>query len=162
LKIYEGVLDPKKMPSEARKAYNSYKSQKQRCTNPKNKKFKYNGAMGISVCYGPREFIGWWLEQQELLNLKDPTCGRVDHDKNYDFSNIRLEERSDNTRERNKRCRYNLSKKVLWTGADGEKITFHSIRSASKRLGLRESTLRRWLKEGRKEFRGQIFETCED
>jgi len=87
---YKGPLDPKKfgpMPNEARKAYMIWGSQKTR--NTRN--------------YTSREFIAWWLHNIKLKKWKFPQCGRIDHDKGYSFDNIKMEERSDNTKERNSR-----------------------------------------------------------
>lgn len=108
--IYRGTLDYKKMSIDARKAYYSWTGQMAKCSNPKNALYKYYGAKGIKVKYSSREFIGWWLERsKERTHWKKRNCGRLDHDKDYSFDNITLQESSENIAERNTRV---SSKKV--------------------------------------------------
>ena len=90
---YSGTLNPKKMTDEVRRAYYSWGSQLIRAR--KN---------GLTREYSPRQFIAWWLlEISKRPAWHKPTCGRKDHAKGYYFGNIRLEEQSENTAERNER-----------------------------------------------------------
>lgn len=93
---YEGSFSGRGENTLARKALQCWSDQKQRCYRPKNNAYKYYGAKGIRVCYDSREFVGWWLSEQERLRLKKPTISRIDHDKDYSLENIRLEEHAHN------------------------------------------------------------------
>lgn len=50
----------------------------------------------MTVAYESRDFVGWWLFEQNRLKLKKPTISRLDHAGNYEFGNIKLEERYEN------------------------------------------------------------------
>jgi hypothetical protein len=84
------------LSKEGKTAYQSWADQRARCQNSKNQAYKYYGAKGISVLYGSTEFVNWWLNEMSVLNLKKPTISRIDHDGNYEFGNIKLEEHIDN------------------------------------------------------------------
>ncbi len=102
--LYKGSLSSRKpMPKKVKKAYDSWRAQVGRCKDTKSEKFKYYGARGISVNYSSREYVGWYLENLKTREWHDPTVGRLDHDGNYCFENIEMQERSDNSRERNVR-----------------------------------------------------------
>lgn len=139
---YEGSLDRKKMSYEARVAYESFNSQKQKCRNPKNRWFKHYGGKGLSVHYGPREFIGWWLHSLKSFCGQTATVGRIDHDKGYSFDNISMQCMVDNSREaalRNNLVRFSFaaSKPVVAKDKSGAVIsTFVSIRDAARKLNV--------------------------
>lgn len=141
--IYDGVLDRDKMPKEARIAYESYWSQVRKCRDVNNRWFRYYGGKGVSVKYGPREFIGWWLENKKTFTGKRATTGRIDHDGDYCFENITMQDVSENSREcilRNnshyKQLR-GFGLKVLCCHPDGKPfVTFLSIRSAASYFGV--------------------------
>jgi hypothetical protein len=99
--IYHGTLGTTKMSHEAKRAYQSWRSQKKRCYLKSDKQFKYYGAKGIQVKYSSREFVSWWLYWIEQINFpKDQaTCGRINHDGDYCFDNIKMESKSENSRE---------------------------------------------------------------
>lgn len=101
MKIYEGLLNEKKgkMPFLARKAYMSYLCQRRRCYVKSNARYKTYGAKGIRVKYTAREYIGWYMESFKDFRGKFPCVGRIEHSKDYCFSNIRFEEIADNSRE---------------------------------------------------------------
>lgn len=82
------------------KASESYSGQVDRCTNKKNKRYYRYGLRGIKVLYTRHQFIDWWLHNIKSFKGKIPTVGRIDHDGNYEFSNIILEDKSENSRER--------------------------------------------------------------
>lgn len=100
MKLYSGVLTWKKMNPKVKKAYAAWSSQRQRCLDTKNPKFRNYGAKGIKVEYSAREFIGWYLENSKGLDLRGTCVGRIDHSKNYRFDNIKIETISDNSKER--------------------------------------------------------------
>jgi hypothetical protein len=92
------------MSPEVRRAYGVFRQQGQRCTNPNSPGYRRYGARGIRVRYTSREFIGWFLYQlAKNPGLKAPSCGRIDHDKDYSFDNIELVEHAENSREANHR-----------------------------------------------------------
>lgn len=95
------------------KAYRTYMNQKSRCSNKNIKSYKDYGAKGISVEYSSREFVGWYLIKIKNISFKDPIVGRIDHSKNYSFNNIKIEERSDNSKESTRRCAVNFSYPVI-------------------------------------------------
>lgn len=86
----------KYLKGDAKKAYKSWSCQRQRCYNKNRSYYKYYGAKGIEVKYSSAEYIAWWVEQQSILKLKNPTVSRIDHDGHYEFGNIKLEEHSEN------------------------------------------------------------------
>lgn len=130
--IYKGPITYSKMPDHLIRAAKSYYSQIHRCTNPKCSSYPKYGGKGIRVRYSVREFIGWWdREYQKKQSWKCATLSRVDHDKDYDFSNIVLEEKSKNTTERNKRVKNSsLRKKVKSVDRDGNIKIFNSVYKA--------------------------------
>jgi hypothetical protein len=89
----------------AKKAYSIWNNQKSRTTNPKNPSFKNYGRKGIVVKYTSREFVSWFLHVFNPDTWKNVNVGRIDHSRDYDFVNIQLEEKSENSRERNRRVR---------------------------------------------------------
>lgn len=143
------------MEPDARKAYQSWKAQRQRCYNPNNEKHKHY--KGLEVEYSSRDFITWWLNEISKKEYTDPTCGRLDHSKSYRFDNIRIEERTDNTRERNSRCRFTKSRRILCSGPGGDMAEFYSIGSAAKFTGIPRSTIHRSLTTGKK-VKNLLFE----
>lgn len=96
---YEGPLDYRKMKGDVKKAYHIWAGQRARCSDPRNVRFSHYGAKGIRVHYGSRDFINWYINQERRLEMKEPTVGRIDHDQDYKFENIRLEEQRENSAE---------------------------------------------------------------
>ncbi len=84
-------------------AYVSYREQRTRCYNKNREKFKHYGAIGIEVKYTSRQFIAWWLENIKSFTGTKPTIGRKDHAGHYEFGNIIIQDRSENSIERNNR-----------------------------------------------------------
>ena len=97
---YEGPLVKGKnvfVSPEVGKAYRCWTNQVARCkSNYTGVSKKYYYDKGIRVKYRSREFVQWWLEQQSILKLNRPTVSRLDHSKDYEFGNIKLEEHIDN------------------------------------------------------------------
>lgn len=96
---YEGSLYKYATP-KVRKAVECFRNQVARCNNPKNPRFKDNGAKGIKVDYAVREFVGWFLIAIEKYHGVSPSVGRKDHSKGYSFDNIQIESLADNSTER--------------------------------------------------------------
>lgn len=98
--IYEGYLDVAKCSDEVRRAVYIVGQQYQRCQFSGHVRYKGYGEKGISVKYSTREFVSWWLHNIKTFVGKKPTCGRIDHSKDYSFDNIKMESLEDNSRER--------------------------------------------------------------
>lgn len=116
--IYNGPLTKREIKDNhcLKRACNSYRSQKSRCYDKRNTHYCNYGGIGIKVIYNKREFIGWWLDQCTKNKFIDPTISRIDHNGNYEFINVKIEERSENSRERMIRCgqpKKRSNKKVL-------------------------------------------------
>jgi len=73
--------------------------QKKRCENPRNNRYKYYGAKGISVRYNLEEFIDWW-ESEEKPHSGRISIDRIDKNKHYEFGNIQLISCSENSKKR--------------------------------------------------------------
>lgn len=106
--VFAIYTEPLKNPNDmeegpVKDAYVSWREQRTRCYNKKRAKYKNYGAKGIEVKYTSREFIGWWLQEIKKFNGEDPTIARIDHDGHYEFGNVRIESRSDNSKERGAR-----------------------------------------------------------
>jgi hypothetical protein len=101
MKLYEGPVGHKypKCPKEVAQAYSSWLAQKAKCYRKNHPDYKWYGAKGIRVDYGSRWFVSWWIHNLKLFNGKRPTCGRIDHDKNYCSENIVMQDSGDNARE---------------------------------------------------------------
>lgn len=103
-KINGYAVSDKKAPAPMRKAYKSWADQRQRCSNPKDKRYKWWGGKGIKVEYNAYEFVKWYLGQWDKYGPFDrPNCSRIDHNKNYTLDNIMLGECSQNSKERMER-----------------------------------------------------------
>lgn len=103
--LYHGVLSPTRLPPTGRSShslYTTHKMMKQRCYNPKEKKYKNYGGRGIKVCdrwlgkEGFNNFIADMGERPEGLTLD-----RINNNGDYEPSNCRwatYSEQSINTR----------------------------------------------------------------
>ena len=105
---FESYKEPLKNPNDmeegpVKQAYISWREQRTRCYNKKRAKYKNYGAKGIEVKYSSRDFIGWWLENIKSFSGENPTVSRIDHNGHYEFGNIKIESRSENSQERNQR-----------------------------------------------------------
>lgn len=92
------------MSREAGQGYVSWLNQRRRCDGKDIRKGKGYFSKGIKVRYGVRDYVGWWLHNLSLRDWKRPTCGRIDHDGDYCFENIEMQEMGDNSKERFHRC----------------------------------------------------------
>lgn len=159
--MYEGSLNIEKMNPIQKKAYKSWKDQGQRCQNPKNPRYKFYGEKGIKRIYGPREFIFWF--EKEYLKKEEWICAQVDRinpNENYDFSNIRLVERSENVKFRNEdHGNPTESDVVIARFSDGTSKKFPSIREASRETGVSRKSIQNQVrgKCSRKPSSGIIF-----
>lgn len=137
-----------------RRAYKSWIDQRQRCSNPRDKRFYCYGARGIKVCYSSRELIAWYeIEYSKRLYWARPQVGRIDHTKDYTLDNIELIECSDNVKERNTRLGNPMpSKRIIqkeWkTGR--ELARFESVRDAARKLKVSRKTIQTAITKGLK------------
>jgi hypothetical protein len=69
---------------------------KYRCSSPRHELYHRYGGRGIKFMLTKNELKQLWL--RDSLNLKDPTLDRIDNDGNYEFSNCRFIERSENSK----------------------------------------------------------------
>lgn len=142
MKIYKGILDPNKMNIIARKAYISYTNQKSKCENVNNPDYKYYGKKKIKVIYKRREFIAWYMENYKKRKWIDPTTGRIDHDKDYSFDNIKMQERKDNSQERIDRLGPYLNEKKVIVYKNNKLVKkFKSLTQAALYYDLNISTV---------------------
>ena len=112
--FYSGSLNlRKKLDKDVKHAYISYRNQKARCYNKKVKSYKDYGARGIKIKYSARELVGWYLFNIKNFYGENPTIGRIDHDKDYSLDNIRIESKSENSKEAMQRTSHRFSQKVL-------------------------------------------------
>jgi hypothetical protein len=88
-------------PGPVKDAYVSWREQRTRCYNKRRDKWLHYGGKGIQVKYTSRQFIAWWLKEIKTFYGDDPTIGRIDHDGHYEFGNIEIISRSENSTERN-------------------------------------------------------------
>lgn len=145
---YDGTLVPAKMDPVARRAYKAFRNQIGRCKNKNNPRFKTYGARGVRVVYGVREFIEWYMtEFFKKESLEFPSVGRIDHAGNYEFGNVELIERSENSKERIERVGFLCPNKpfAAVNEVTGESFTFISTRQAAEQTGIARATIMRQL-----------------
>jgi len=78
---------------------------KQRCSNPKNKDYRYYGARGIKIEF--EKFNDFYDYIVNTLSI-DPhglTIDRINNNGNYARGNIRFVSQAENNRNRRKRCK---------------------------------------------------------
>ncbi len=138
---YEGPLRPKLMPLLVRKAYQAWFSQRERCRSPKHASYKYYGAKGVKVKYEAREFINWYLAEHSKKIFSRPSVGRIDHSKDYEFGNIEIIERGENTREMLRRTGGNKCGDPTVLVFEDKTLVFCSLGKAAKHLGCGHATL---------------------
>ena len=161
-KIYEGTLSyrSKRTSPLVAKAYSICLGQQDRCNSPNHYGYKNYGAKGIRVEYSPREFVSWCIDNP-LFTLTS-SIGRIDHAKNYCFSNIEvLSSRSENTKERNARLGNPMpSVRVHVVDRTTNSIlsTEDSLRAASRKTGVKVQTIKRHC-EGRLKYKSSSLLT---
>lgn len=155
---YTGTLSSSNISGQAKLARSSFYAQMRRCYSAKSPKFKYYGGKGVKVEYSIREFIGWWIDRQKVLNLTKPSVGRIDHNSNYSFENIELVEISENSSEMLKRVGNPVPKKrLLMLFKDEPFISFGSIADASFFLKKTHQSIILYCRGQRKPRNGANF-----
>ena len=140
MEVYKGVIGLSGVSKEVKQAVNIWILQRQRCYNKNNRSYKTYGALGLTVEYSSREFVTWWLHNLEKRKWNKPTCGRIDHSKGYNFSNIEMQESIDNTMEmvdRLGKVAGVTKRKVVMLDDDGnEAIIFDSAVHVQRELNI--------------------------
>ena len=141
---YTGPLGGSKMPKKVRAAYTSWCDQRARCNQKTNKSYKYYGAKGLKVAYSSRDFVNWWLlEASKNKNLKGTLCcERIDHNKGYNFENIKLGNFVTNALEAFDRSIGKVRVKVAIFNSSGALIgRFNSATEAAEFAGTTSTTV---------------------
>lgn len=138
---FKGTLDPCKMTKGQKQGYVSWANQRSKCNNSKNPDYKYYGGKGIRVKYSSREFVGWWIKNLSKKSWQQPTVGRIDHDGDYCFENIEMQERRENISERCRRLGRPIPEKTAAKRTlllkFGQKVAeFRTISEASAYAGV--------------------------
>lgn len=147
---YKGSLgrDRSKYDKNVLKAYNAWGNQFSRCCVKNSRSYKTYGLKGIKVEYSRRQLIYWFLNELKFTNIKNPVIGRIDHSKNYCFENIKLEDKSGNSKERINRLGTPFKKRsVKILDINGKFIAMaKSFREAARIANVSCSTAHRILK----------------
>ena len=102
---------------------------KARCTNKNNLDYKWYGGRGIKCLITEDEIKELWY-RDKAYNMTKPTIDRKENNGNYEFSNCRFIEQSDNSIERNLRC---SKKPIIQYGKQGQYVCeWASVGEASK------------------------------
>ena len=129
-----------------KKAYDSYRAQRGRCTNTRNPAYRDYGLKGVKHLWGYQEFISWYIiEISKCEKWFDPVVSRDRDLGNYRLGNCTLLERKENARlvkitDKKRKAAYiqsQLRRKPIEVVniKTGEIETFKSSIEASERLG---------------------------
>ncbi len=127
----------------------SFHRQVGRCSNPQDARYKNNGAKGVRVLYKRYPFIKWWVESLKTFKGTIPTTGRKDHDGNYEFANIEMQDKSENSRERSRRAPSIMPmRKVFVHSPKTRKLVFwaESTCEMARCLGYIQGNVSYWAK----------------
>lgn len=103
------------------KEYGSYQQAKDRCQNPKSKRYKDYGGRGIEFRFA--NFEEFYAELGDKL-FENYTLDRIDNSKHYEIGNVRWVLSDEQTRNRrtNVILKFNNESKVMCDWADEYKI----------------------------------------
>ncbi|MBD7937022.1 hypothetical protein H9655_08260 [Cytobacillus sp. Sa5YUA1] len=141
------------------KLYNRWKSMMDRCYNPNHVKYKFYGGKGIRVCERWRDF---WNFVEDIDNMRNGHLlylkgYQLDKDKSgrsvYSLNNCCVI-----TAEENRRIANEKQKQSIFAINNNEKIKFDSIAEASRKLNIKDGTLRRYVKNGKRHSSGYRFQ----
>lgn len=117
----------KPLSGDAKRAYNAFKNMHRRCSDPRDKSYKYYGARGISVCETWQDFEVFVADMG--LPPKGGTIDRINNDGNYEKGN----------------CKWNSAKEQNNNRRDNFHITYNgktlTMAQWADRLGMRYGTL---------------------
>jgi len=108
-----------------------YKDMKRRCENTSIRDYNMYGGKGIKVLISRSDFIEFYFRNFDP-SMKCCTVDRIDSGGHYEFSNIRLLDRSENSRIAN----------IVPVTING--IKYSSFTEAGRILGYHQSTVTRW------------------
>ncbi len=132
------------MPTkEEKQAWSSWYDQKKRCYKPDHRQYKYYGAKGVQVKYSLTEFITWWLKELKNFTGSIPTVGRKDHNGHYEFSNIFLEDKSKNSKERIYRVGGIKKTQAIAAFSDEQSHAFSAVMEAARFFKVRPNKISR-------------------
>lgn len=118
--------------------YRVWVHMKERCNNPKNKRFKHYGARGIKVCdeweHSYRKFEEWAMANGYKTGL---SIDRIDNDKGYSPENCKW-----STYVEQNRNRGNYNRLITYNGKT------QCIAAWAEEVGLTDSALRVRIKKG--------------
>lgn len=138
-KPFLGAITLKKLGHVERRAYQAWLNQRTRCYNKRCRNYHRYGGRGIRVLYSSRDFISWYVDQFYKKKWHRPSVGRIDHDGDYCFTNIEIQELSDNVKEAQTRtvCGPPQTPVMAINVESGEIFLFLSMNSAAKFAGVR-------------------------
>ena len=140
------------------KQYYVYQSMKQRCNNPKNKKYHIYGGKGIQLDPTWDTFAGFWADMGDTYE-EGLTIDREDSSKNYCKENCRWITLSQNSSETTKRrpvIQYRVARKPVLNYVYIQE--FESALKAAETLGLTAAHITAVCKEQRKTHGGFAWE----
>ncbi len=126
------ILNKKKkqyIKNKAKKPWiNSYNGAKSRCNNKNNKDYKYYGGRGIKFIMTSEDFKFLWF-RDKACNMKKPSIDRKDNDGNYELSNCKFIELSENSRK--------VRRKLIKTQVEIIRKLYAKGNISQRQLGLR-------------------------
>lgn len=160
---YVGKIGREKefLSREYLRVWYAYCNQRRRCYNKSNTRYDQYGKKGCRVEYSFRELLGWYYENRNEDQALNQIIGRIDHEKGYSLSNIRLETKSYSSKERIDRVGIpNPRRKVKIIDAKSKKLlkVVNSCLLASVETGMSLSSVQRILHKQTKKQLKYIFE----
>lgn len=117
------------------KEYRAWNDMNQRCTNPKNARFKDYGGRGISVCAEWRASFTEFLSHVGLAPI-GWSLDRIDNDRGYEPGNVRWVPNGEQQHNR---------RRTIYVEHDGERMPLAVL---AKRLNVKKNTLYSRLRRG--------------
>ncbi|QEM43310.1 HNH endonuclease [Bacillus phage Chotacabras] len=146
------MMDKRKTHGMSRtRLYTIWKNMKQRCYNPKRKRYEYYGARGIKVCDEWHDFVPFMEWAMSNGYTEELTIDRIDSDKDYEPSNCHWITDVDNSRaaiERKGTMIKTTYKVIRFTDVyeyDGKSLT---VKEWADMYNMRIDTLKMRLKYG--------------
>ena len=119
------------------KIYRTWQAMKDRCYNPKNKKFPRYGGRGIKVCERWHIFENFYADVSILPHFGEPgyTLDRIENDKDYEPGNVRWATPAEQNRNysRNIKIEYNGEEMTLAEAAEKSGIAYPTLQGRYRR-----------------------------